>query len=212
MLFTNTFNYIKNKFTSSIEETEVKIEQPKAKIPREVLLNELDFSIYPEPVIEGNLESDKNMLILDDYDLTNILYVNDIKKMKSVYNKDVEADFKIYKCLNSDSGFQAYKLINLDKVRIDYGVLDLTLGCMVKLPNNEYVEIDGSDIGIYIKKSNPNAKIIFVTAHTMNKDNSMINGYYTKLKEVGIDLYSSVCNKNNVKRHEIIYKFLYGEK
>ena len=207
-MFTNTFSYLKDKFFGKKEEIEEVKEQPKIKIPDEVLLANMDYSNVPEPQIY-NPDSEKSLLIVDDYELTKVLYDNDFDKIRTEYNVDIKEDFKIVRCLDSDSGLQAYKYIMMDKNRIDYALLDLTLGCVVKLEDNRFVEIDGATLAVWIMKSNPNAKIKFVTMHTMNDDNHIVKNYITKLRKAGIDLVANYISKNSLERYMELYEFLY---
>lgn len=211
-MFENTFNYLKTKLFGNKEENkkDEEVEQKKA-LPSDVLLRELDYSNVPPPNIV-NPNAEKSLLIVDDYDLSSVLYANDFIKLQEEFNKNVEEDFKVIRCLDKDSGLQAFKLICIDKVKIDYALLDLTLGCLIKLPNDQFVEVDGADLGIYIMELNPNAKIKFITMHTMHMDNFIVAGYAKKLKDKGIDLSSLYINKNSLARHKDIYNFLYKNK
>lgn len=209
-MFKNTFNYLKNKLFGIKEEDKNDFEFKKVeKIPNEILLMDIDYTKVPEPNIV-NPNGEKSLLIVDDYELTSVLYANDFSKIKEDYNKDVEQDFKVIRCLDKDSGLQAFKLVYMDKVKIDYALLDLTLGCLIKLPNKQFAEVDGADLGIYIKQQNPNAVIRFITMHTMNLDNFVVTSYRDKLAKHNIDLVSLYIDKNGSNRHKDIYNLLYN--
>ena len=208
-MFENTFNYLKNIFVKNQEENKEKEDDKKVeRIPNEILLLNHDYSNVALPKIV-NETSDKSLLIVDDYELTSVLYENDFVNIKEEYKINVEKDFKVIRCLDKDSGLQAFKIVYIDKVKIDYALLDLTLGCMAKLPNNQYAEVDGADLGIYIKKFNPDAKILFVTAHTMNIDNYVVAKYADKLKKHGLDLLSLYLSKNSLTRYASVHDLLY---
>ena len=208
-MFGNTINYLKEKLfhtkddIESMEET-VAVEE----IPNEILLQEVDYSTIPEADIV-NPNGEKSILIVDDQDIISVLYRNDFRKIEHEFHKNIENDFKVIRCLDKDSGLRAFKLVYIDKVKINYALLDLTLGCMAKLPNNQYAEVDGADLGIYIKKFNPDAKILFVTAHTMNIDNYVVAKYADKLKKHGLDLLSLYLSKNSLTRYASVHDLLY---
>lgn len=207
-MFGNTFTYLKNKFFGVKQEEEVIEEQPKVKIPDEVLLANIDYSNVLEPSIV-NPTCNKTLLVVDDYELTKVLYANDFDKIKDEYGVSPREDFKIVRCLDSESGLQAFKYIMMDKNKVDYALLDLTLGCVVKLEDNRFVEIDGATLAIWIMKSNPNAKVKFVTMHTMNDENHIVKGYINKLRTAGIDLVANYISKNSLQRYKELYEFLY---
>lgn len=208
-MFGNTINYLKNKLFNA-KETIEDIEEitPVEDIPNEILLQEVDYSTVPEAEIV-NPNGEKSLLIVDDQDIISVLYRNDFLKIKQELNKNIEQDCKVIRCLDKDSGLTAFKLVYIDKVKIDFALLDLTLGCMAKLGNNQYAEVDGADLGIYIKKLNPDAKILFVTAHTMNIDNYVVGKYADKLKAHGIDLFNLYLSKNSLERYIKIHDLVY---
>lgn len=213
MNFSNTIEYITGLFKKKKEETtstsSSKEEQPQA-LPTEILLNELDFSSYGLPIIT-NEDKPTNLLIVDDYDLTNVLFSNDFKAMTSEFNHNPNDDFKIYRCLNKNAGYQAWHLVSKLKTKIDYALLDLTLGLVVKLPNGEFIDIDGAELACKILEVNPEAKILFVSAHTNNKENYILKKYSSKLIHCGLDLYSNYCHKSSPDRYKTIHDFLYNK-
>lgn len=214
-MFSNTFNYLKDKLfgvkdeTERLDETEV-VED----IPNEILLLEVDYSNVPPPEIT-NPDGEKTVLIVDDQDIISVLYKNDINKIRNELGNDIEKDFKVIKCLDKDSGLTAFKVICIDNIKIDYALLDLTLGCMAKVESKDgkelykYAEVDGADLGIYIKDRNPEARLLFVTAHTMNKDNAVVAKYASKLKAHGLDLFELYLSKNSLTRYQAINDLIY---
>lgn len=213
MNFTNTINYITGLFKKKKDEesTSSKEEPQMESLPSEILLNEMDFSSYGNPIV-SNPDNPTSILIVDDYDLTNVLFSNDFKAMDAEFNHNPENDFKIYRCLNKDAGYQAWNLIAKHKTKIDYALLDLTLGLVVKLPNGDFVDIDGVELACKILEVNPDAKILFVSAHTNNKENYILKKYSSKLSNCKLDLYSNYCHKASPDRYKIIHDFLYNVK
>lgn len=214
-MFSNTFNYLKDKLFGAKNETE-RLDEVEAveDIPNEILLHEVDYSQVPLPDIT-NPEGEKTVLIVDDQDIISVLYKNDINKIRNELGNDIEKDFRVIRCLDKDSGLTAFKVICIDNIKIDYALLDLTLGCMAKIESKDnkelyrYAEVDGADLGIYIKEKNPDAKILFVTAHTMNKDNAVVGKYADKLKEHGLNLFDLYLSKNSLTRYQAINDLMY---
>lgn len=207
-MFGNTFNYLKQKFFGHKEEREEVHEEPKAQIPDDVLLANMDYSKVLQPEII-NPEGKKSLLVVDDYELTRVLYENDADKIRVEYGVNVKEDFKIIRCLDSEAGLQAFKYLKIDNNKIDYALLDLTLGCVVRLGDNRFVDIDGATLAIWLKEVNPDVKIKFVTMHTMNDENHIVKGYINKLRDAGIDLVANYTSKNSLQRYKELYEFLY---
>lgn len=146
---------------------------------------------------------DKNILLMDDVPDTAILYLIAFKNMKKLYQYDVDTQYKIYGALGPNAGLIAYKYILENKV--DVAILDITIGQITRNTDDEIVDIDGIDIAIEIWKYNPNAKILFLTAHTLNKNNSILKEYYDKFEKLtGRKIENHYLNKNDDNRTEII--------
>jgi hypothetical protein len=149
------------------------------------------------------------LFIMDDIPETYILYSVDFKNIKRLYQKDVLNDFTLVKCLDPRAGLMAHKYCSIENGKVDYAILDITLGYIVKLQDGAYVEFDGVDIAILILDKNPNAKILFSTAHTMNRRNADIMYYINKFETVtGLNINNYYMNKNS-DRVSRINSFLY---
>lgn len=174
---------------------------------REKLFKDLDLIAVTTPIIKG--ESERSILVLDDVDMMYNLYMGDFRKIKRNNNADVMADFKIVLSTGYDCGYKAYKYIELGN-KIDYGILDITLGCVMKTRSGEHVEIDGIDIAIQILKQNPDFKFKFVSAHTLNRHNHTMLYYFNKFEQsTGLNIEEYYVNKNG-NRAEELYKLLYN--
>jgi len=177
---------------------------------RKEIIDSLDYDKYNAPEITCGTPG-TNIFILDDIPDSLTLYDIDFSTIKRQYKKNVCNDFQVINCVGSTAGFKAHKFIAIEKNKIDYAILDITLGYLVRLDNGEYIEFDGIDIAIDILGVNPDAKIRFSTAHTLNKRNPTMEYYHNKFtKLTGKKLQNYYFNKND-NRAEKIYQFLYGE-
>lgn len=168
-----------------------------------------DYNSLEEPVIL-NPEGKKTLLVVDDIVVTELLYRADLHKMESQYDVKPYEDFKIVKCLGKDAGFIAFKY--LSKNPIDYGIIDITLEQQIR-DNNIYIaDLDGIDIVSYIKEVNPNFKYVLCTAHSLNKNNNLVDTYNKKIqKNLKTKLENIYINKNT-NRVDRLYNLLYGDK
>ena len=171
----------------------------------------IDYSSFSKPVIKGNIGSPR-VLIIDDINYTVVLYRNDLLEISSKYNKNPLNDFEIVEIFDEDAGFIAHKYVTLDRNIIDYAILDLTLGAVYKIADGTCVSYDGVDIAIEILKQNPDAKILFVTAHTMAIHSPSYALYGNKFKRAtGKDILAHTVSKiDNIQRTESVYTLLYG--
>lgn len=158
-----------------------------------------------------------------NYDKKTLLFVDDYKAMESLYNiafinnkettkRDVYEDFNVYKIFGENCGIKALKLI--EKQKIDYAILDLTLGEIVHYnaedDNEKYVCIDGVDIASEILKHNPEAKIVFVTAHNLNTKYDKFKMFTEKFKAVANeDIEKHYINKLEEDRDQELIDFIY---
>jgi len=206
------FNRIKNLF---------KRKEDKSKSTSEIELDEIldsiqdgvdfiDYDTYPNPEIIDN-NSDKTILFLDDIDNMWYLYNLDLNKIKEKYGHDVKKEFNIIKCFGETAGFTAHKFICKNYKKVDYAILDITLGYGVKLKNSEYVEYDGIDVFLKLYEKNPDMKFIFCTAHTLNIKNPTVGYFFKKFEKVtGLNFKDYYVSKNS-DRYESIYKLLYED-
>jgi hypothetical protein len=181
----------------------------KTNSPTPEMLSKIDYNKIGEVEIKGNLNSDKTILLLDDIPYTELLYFEDVKKIKKEYNYDVYDLYKIVRCLGPNAGFLAYKYFVLDKNSCDIGILDITLGHRVHVTGSWYMELDGIDIAKYISNLNPNFRFVLCTAHTINKTNYIVNTYDKKCQKLfSKPLEYYYLNKNSDRWIELYKKFV----
>ena len=180
----------------------------------EEILLDYDFSTVDEPKIYGNLDSEETLLIVDDIELSEVLYDSDFNMIKINSKKegdvlDVTEKYKIVQCLGNECSLKAYKYIHLGKNHISKAILDITLGESYKLSNGSYVEINGIDLANFIWMNNPNSAVRLLTAHTMDENNKTINNFINQFKEyTNQNIMDFVINKNSNNRTERLYEFL----
>ena len=192
------FRFGKNKNTTT-EQTEIpkvkKINIDDYPIDPALLIN-FDYNLVPEPVIEGNVDG-KKIILVDDVVQTNILYTIDIKKINQLYSVDFLKEFCLVKCFGQYAGFTAYKYAVLEKHQVDYGIFDLTLGHIINVDNN-ILEVDGIDICYAIKQVSPKMNFLLCTAHTLNKNSLTMKKFSKKcLNGLNVKLSSRYMNKNS---------------
>lgn len=216
-LLENIIKIIIEKFKKKIEKKEEdKIEYvpilDEIGSPTRAAMDTINFnkrfkSIEPSNYREGEY---KTFLIVDDIELSELLYTSDFKRIKKTYDKDILEDFIYYPCFQQEAGFMVYDLLFNKNIKIDYAILDLTLGYDFKLPSGDFIQLDGVDLANYLLQSNPDVKFLFCSAHTMNHNNNVIHTYiekYQKLTNTHLDT-KFICK--NSKRQEGIYNLLYG--
>jgi len=176
----------------------------------EVMEEDIDYSEYPDPIIIDS-KQDKNILFLDDINNVWLLYEDDILTIKNIYGKDIYKDFNIIKCLNTTAGFTAHKFISTSNIKIDYAIIDITLGYGVKLNDGRYIEYDGIDVLLSLLKKNKDLKFIFSTAHSLNRKNATINYYFNKFEHATKLKFEDYYMNKNDERYKTIYKLLYKD-
>lgn len=170
-------------------------------------LDNLDLSVFKEPSTYGI--GDKKLLLLDDVGMMYNLYKITFGRINRMYNVDIENNFNIVASIGKLSGYMAYKYILNNK--IDYALLDITLGDLVRNKLNNSVEIDGIDIAIKLLELNPDIKFKFISAHTLNKRNYTMVEYFNKFESVtNLEISKHYIYKNGDMCKDI-YSFLYGE-
>jgi len=203
------------KFIEKIFGKKIKEETPKVtcdvniKYAREELFGLLKLSDYGEvDFVNGYDPNKETLLIMDDIDDTYTMYEIDFDKIKLLKDKDIYARFNVVTAMGVEAGFLAYKAIQYG-LKIDYAILDITVGNMIKFSNGEYLDIDGVDIGLMLLKND--TKIIFSTVHTMNKKMLVMEYYINKFENCeGKDITDYTMNKNG-ERVTPLYKFIYGD-
>lgn len=159
---------------------------------------EIDYNRIPSAEVTIINKKLPYLLILDDIPETISLYSTDFRNINRLYNYNVEEEFNTVKCLGVKAGLTAHKYLELEDGYVDYAILDITLGYIIKFKNGDFEEFDGIDIAIKILEKNPKAKIIFSTAHTMNRRNPDIIRYINKFESAtGKDINNYYINKNS---------------
>lgn len=180
-------------------------------LARNIVIRDIDFNLYTEPEITGNLSSDKSLLILDDVELMRNLYSSDFRRVSRSFNKDVNKDFKLIYAIGQNCGYEAFKYIDICNNKVDYALLDITLGTVVKTKTGKHVEIDGVDIVMLLLEKNPDVKFKFVSAHTLNRYNHTMQYYFNKFeRSTGLNISNHFIFKND-NRHNELYKLLYND-
>ena len=163
---------------------------------KDIEILNINMDDFDDPVII-NPEKRRTLLLLDDISESEILFNIDFNNIKTKTGYDIFKEFKIVKCYGKYAGFIAAKYLEKNK-RIDYAILDITLGTSIKLANGGYKEYDGIDIGISILNNNKSAHILFLTAHTFNKRNPLMRAYFDKFdSDTDRDITEIYLNKNS---------------
>lgn len=220
---------IKDLFLPEIKETNNT--KPKSKRYSSLLecksLDKINLGSYPSVNIGSTRPKDNKFRDTTKLDpsLPNLLFVEDYQDMKSAYRivinnigkrigKSLYDQFNICEAYGKYCGGSSLKFLRENK--IDYAILDITLGEVLNIPSDEdgdgYVFIDGIDIALEILKVNPDAKIIFLTGHTLNEKYPAFKEYIDKFKNAtGKSLIDHYLKKSDVNEEEHLIKFLFGE-
>ena len=208
--------FLKKINAKTQEETKEEPTEPcydSAGTPTRFIMDQIDYpSVFMklEPKNKPSKKDAKVLLVIDDIPMTELLYQSDFNKIKKNYKKDISKDFIYYSCFVPEAGFLVYELIFKQNIKVDYAVLDLTLGYDFKLPNGDYVQLDGVDLANYLLQSNPDIKFIFCSAHTMNANNSIIKLYMDKYSKFASDRLEDKFICKNSNRADGLYNLLYG--
>ena len=187
---------------------EVEVVEEQVELTKSEMISRIDMSKYGNPIFVNEYDKDKPTIIMvDDLLPTKVLYDVAIKNIKHVkFNKDKNEcevdythdnkikidDYNVLYFIGKNVGFSFLHFLETSNIKIDYVVLDITINTFAKVEDN-ILEIDGVDLAIYIDKKNPDCKIMFNTAHTMNPRNPTVSSYMSKFKQhfnVGIEKYS----------------------
>lgn len=171
---------------------------------------DMEWDKIPDPIIIHNGDNLPTILILDDITACDNIHSSDFKNILRLYYKNINKDFNIVKCYGDQCGFIAEKYLN-NGGKVDVGILDLTIGNIIKFKHGGFKEIDGVDIAVLIKNKNPNSNYIFTTAHALTMKNNDCSKYFTKLKDkTGEELIDHYYLKQDTCRVDKLYNFLYG--
>lgn len=197
-----------NKETIEEVNNKLSLNCPAEKMAkRQNIIDNIELTYIKDPEVYG--EGNKSLLLLDDVSLVYNLYKTTFNRINRAYNVDMFKDYKIIYSIGSMSGYTAYKYILNNK--IDYALLDITLGDIVRNSNNEIIEIDGVDIAIKLLELNPNIKFKFISSHTLNMKNYTMIYYFNKFESVTKRKISNYYIYKNGDLSQDIYNFLYGE-
>ncbi len=153
------------------------------KIDRNKMFDELDLGKYPQPeLLDTYKEGKPSVLIVDDVADIKLIYIEDLEKLKVTTGVNIREELNIYFAMGRDSGFIAYKFLE-EGTNVEYGLLDITMESTTKFDSGDLLDIDGVDIAVSMKKHNPNAKFLFVTAHSLKKGNKLMGYYIQKIEE-----------------------------
>lgn len=137
--------------------------------------------IVPDINIRNNVGKDvPTILIMEDYPgMVDLLYTEVIR----IQCCHVPEKFNIITATEEYAAFTVKEYLD-NGGKIDIAFLDITLGGI-----KDGVELDGIDIAIMIKKSNPDCEIRFITGHTLNKRNPEIFEFMQKFyNETGLQI------------------------
>ena len=199
------------------KKTEIVVEDefvPKLCDVDDRCLESIDWDNVPEPVFQKPYDvNKKSILILDDISATDRMYSIDFKNIKAEFGKNVVEEYNIIKCFGSMCGFIAEKFINNSNIKIDVGILDISIGNIIKLKQGSIKEIDGVDIAMLLMKTSSDVKIIFMTGHAVTMKNKDCVHYFEKFNnQTGENIEDYYYNKQDTNRSEKLYRFLYGYK
>lgn len=172
----------------------------------------VNYDEFKIPEIPANVDKPR-VIVVDDLTTVRTIFNLDLDKIKTVYGKDVKEDFNLCYFIGPKAGFEAFKFVAVENQKVDYAFLDLTLGYLVKVDDDSYIEIDGIDLAITILKRNPNAKIIFSTASTLDYGNRNMQYFIDKFYEfskIKLNSESEMYMNKNSDRIKTILNLLYG--
>lgn len=166
--------------------------------------------------VTGDVEStssgtgEKNILVMDDIPETSLLTTILFKDINKITEQDIYKDYTIHYAFGPHAAVKAIKTINNNK--IDVALLDITLGEMVTLPDGSKIEIDGVDIALYILDKYPTAKVLFLSAHSLNMKNPLMKYYYNKfISNTNLNIEDFYVNKASRDKIDKIMKVLYND-
>ena len=177
------------------------IEHPEHKF------NKLNLDRTPDPEVINKVENGPTILFMDDQTTSLVLFKIALKNVVSKYGLDVYSKFNVVAAMGPSAGTIAYKYILNHKV--DMAVLDITIGEMIKQENNNLIEIDGIDIGIIINQHNEGSKVLYLSAHSLNRSNPLLRYYYEKYEKItNKSIEDQFLNKGDDNKVDRFYTLL----
>ena len=198
-------NFIKNFFNKEHNSDKEYIDS--SEIDTDVV-ESFDYDTMDDvEYLSEDIDEKDVLLLVDDLEDQFFLYEMDFKNIKSKFDCSIYDEYLVCKSSGEMAGFSAIKFIN-NTDRLDVAILDITLGKSIKLSNGEYIDIDGVDIGLSILKKFPRCKVVFCSAHPLNRRNPDIHSFMMKWEDsTGIRMEDVYFNKNS-DRHKYIYDLL----
>lgn len=205
-LYTNKIDT--HEVLSKVSNIVLEKESTKVIKTREEILKEINLDNYQDEVYLNEFKEGRpTILILDDLPSTEILYSIDFRNIKEEFELDIENKFNIIMIYNRKAGFAALKFLKKN-IKIDYAILDITIDSLEKFDNGDFLDLDGIDIGIELHKINPNVKIKFSSAHTLNIKNNLMLEYITKYEGYFKNSITEHSIDKNSTRYKVLYNFL----
>lgn len=195
LAITYLYNKLVRKKPEIVDEADLYVYKPKFTF--EQLMGRIDFTEIPEPIIEST-DKLKTLLILDDIQASRLMYQTDFSKINRKTKLNVKDDFNIVFATGNRAGYIAYNYITNLKCPVDIALLDITLGGIIRFDDGEYVELDGVDIAIELRKRNENIKFVFSTSHGLNRGATDMKYYFDKFEAATGECMSRYyLDKNN---------------
>lgn len=144
--------------------------------PSEIVFTEPKIDVPDVHIVVDNLEKNKPViLIMDDFPGMTRLLIDELERVQCC---NVFDNFTVITAEGDYAAFAVEKFLDDPHMpKVDVAFLDITLGGVIR-----GIEYDGIDVGIMIKKSNPDSVIRFVTGHTLNKKNPEIFKFMEKFE------------------------------